>query len=84
MDTIIDSKFSELNVTSNVSEVNSTSIESLVGECAYGAFYKGLSQFGLLFYVHNPYDHFVDNARDVRNYEIWVSNKLSIKVATSF
>jgi hypothetical protein len=42
-------------------------------ECLSQMGYTSLTQLGLLFYIHNPYDHFFENANDVRNYEIWVS-----------
>lgn len=42
-------------------------------QCIKAASVKGLTQFGLLFYVHNPNDHYYDNAAEVRNYEVWVN-----------
>ena len=75
-----------MNLTDNSLIINNTTYNSSsvlfdeFKQCYYQLAYKSLSQLGLLFYIHNPYDHQYQSANQVPNYEIFVSEKSSFKI----
>ena len=64
----------------NIAYNNSSVLFDEFKQCYYQLTYKSLSQLGLLFYIHNPYDHQYQSANQVPNYEIFVSEKSSFKI----
>lgn len=73
MNTFVNMSFSSSLNTSSDIMISKVNLSDLGVECLTTMGYRSLTQLGLLFYVHNPYDHFFENVKDVRNYEIWVS-----------
>jgi hypothetical protein len=72
----ITNKSIQINTSMNSSfdlNIYKMNLSDIGVECLSNMGYTSLTQLGLLFYIHNPYDHFFENANDVRNYEIWVS-----------
>ena len=60
----------------NHSSINDSSV--LIDElmtCSFSFMYKQLSALGILFNIHNPYDHQYDSAEKVPSYEVFVSKK---------
>lgn len=58
----------------NHSSINDSSV--LINElksCSNSLTYKSLSALGILFNIHNPYDHQYDSADKVPSYEVFVS-----------
>lgn len=70
-----------INLTDSSLIINNTTYNSSsvlfdeFKQCSYQLVYKSFSQLGLLFYIHNPYDHQYQSANQVPNYEIFVSEK---------